>query len=220
MFNTGQAEFMPHFDFHHHDPKKTFGIYNLPFDEETPPNFFSAGIHPDFLTENLEQKWEWLKITAQHENCVAIGECGLDARFGNHNLQNDVFKKQILLANSLQKPLIIHCVKSFPALISLLKIAEVPVIIHGFNKRKTIGKELLSHHFNLSFGKSLLYNVNLQAFFKEIPLTQFFIETDSGDVEIDELYLKAADLKKISVEELNFQIAENLKTIKIPLKNG
>src|SRR5690606_22422865 len=154
------------------------------------------------------------------ENCVAIGECGLDARYENADLQKRVFEKQIMLANEVQKPLIIHCVKSFPAIIEICRNAAVPVVIHGFNKRKTIGDELLEKQFMLSFGKSLMYNVNLQAFFKAMPPNRFFIETDSADIEIEKLYRKAAELRNITIEELNLQIPENLKSINLPLQNG
>ncbi|MCB4234147.1 hypothetical protein LDL59_00905 [Kaistella anthropi] len=50
------------------------------------------------------------------------------------------------------------------------------MIVHGFNKRKTIGDEMLKNEFCLSFGKSALYNVNLQDFLKEIPIDQLFLK--------------------------------------------
>lgn len=211
---------MHYFDFHHHNFSSNFGIYNLKFTDSLPEGYFSAGIHPDSISKNLDLQLEWLADAAANNRCVAIGECGLDARYDNFSLQMEVFKNQISLANKMRKPLIIHCVKSFPEIIEMSRKAEVPVIIHGFNKRKTIGDALLQRHFMLSFGKSLLYNVNLQTFFKEIPPDRFFIETDSAKVEIEDLYLKAAELKKMTVEELNLQITENLKSINFPFENG
>lgn len=209
-----------YFDFHHHSFTSDFGIYNLKFNEALPSGYFSAGIHPDLMSENFDEKFTWLTEISRHKNCVAIGECGLDARYDNVGLQMEGFEKQIRLANNLKKPLIIHCVKSFPTVIEMTRKAKIPTIMHGFNKRKTIGDELLNRQFMLSFGKSLLYNVNLQTFFKEMPPDKFFIETDSADVNIEELYLKVAELKEITVEELNLQITENLKLINFPLKNG
>lgn len=206
---------MPYFDFHHHHPSTEFGIYNLKFEEDSPAGLFSAGIHPDAIKENLGKKISWLNEVALDDNCVAIGECGLDGRFGNDALQEAVFEKQILLANQLHKPLIIHCVKRFPALIRFKKLAEVPMIIHGFNKRSTVGRELLRHDFNLSFGKSLLYNVDLQEFLKETPLHKMFLETDSADVQLSKIYGKSAALKNISTEQMHAQIKDNLRALKI-----
>ena len=206
---------MQHFDFHHHNSSQEHGIYNLKYEEELPTGLFSAGIHPDSVEDYLEEKMLWLHKVAQAENCVAIGECGLDGRFATDALQEEVFRRQILLANQLQKPLIIHCVKRFPALIRFKKSAKVPMIIHGFNKRETIGRELLMHNFYLSFGKSLLYNVDLQGFLKDIPSNRFFLETDSADVDLQEIYEKAAALKNIGTGEMAEQIKLNLLSLKI-----
>ncbi|MDO4225457.1 MAG: TatD family hydrolase, partial [Bergeyella zoohelcum] len=69
---------MFYFDFHHHQPCKN-GIYNLNL-FETPPNSpFSIGIHPKDIDGNFSEKMKWLEDYSLSENCVAIGECGLDA---------------------------------------------------------------------------------------------------------------------------------------------
>ena len=91
------------------------------------------------------------------------------------------------------------------------------MIIHGFNKRKTIGDELLKNDFCLSFGKSALYNVNLQDFLKEIPIDQLFLETDSADFEIKDLYYKIAELKSCRIEDFQKKIKENLKNLQVSI---
>ena len=102
-------------------------------------------------------------------------------------------------------------------MISFQKEAKVPMIIHGFNKRKTIGDELQKHDFYLSFGKSVLQNVNLQEFVKGFPIEKLFLETDAEDFDLELLYQKVADLKSLKVEELILQIEKNLKIFNIPL---
>lgn len=209
---------MGFFDFHHHDAAKNLGIYNLKFNEIPPENYFSAGIHPDAVADDFEEKLKWIREISAHKNCIAIGECGLDGLIDvDEKLQQKAFLSQIAIANSLQKPLIIHCVKRFSQLLQFRKIAKVPMIVHGFNKRKTIGYDLLKNGFCLSFGKSVLYNVNLQDFLKDFPSEKLFLETDSSDFEIKELYQKVADLKKISLEDLTQKIKENLKNLQIPI---
>lgn len=93
------------------------------------------------------------------------------------------------------------------------------MIIHGFNKRKSIGDELLKNGFYLSFGKSILSNVNLQDFFSEIPLDKIFLETDAANISIQEIYQKAAALRHLETEELALKIEKNLHAINIPV-NG
>ena len=209
---------MGFFDFHHHDAGKNLGIYNLKFNEIPPENCFSAGIHPDAVADDFEEKLNWLRDISAHKNCVAIGECGLDGLIDvDEKLQEKAFQAQIEIANSVKKPLIIHCVKRFSQLLKFRKMSKVPMIVHGFNKRKTIGDDLLKNGLCLSFGKSVLYNVNLQDFVKHLPIEKLFLETDSADFEIKELYQKVADLKNMRLEDLSEKIKNNLQNLQIPI---
>ena len=209
---------MNFFDFHHHDADRKSGIYNLKFNEEIPEIFFSAGIHPKSLSDGLEKQLIWLQEISVAENCVAIGECGLDGLIDvDEESQEKAFQAQIEIANSVKKPLIIHCVKRFSQLLKFRKMSKVPMIVHGFNKRKTIGDDLLKNGLCLSFGKSVLYNVNLQDFVKHLPIENLFLETDSADFEIKELYQKVADLKNMRLEDLSKKIKNNLQNLQIPI---
>lgn len=207
---------MTYFDFHHHHIQKENGIYNLRFNETPPFGLFSAGIHPTDADQNIPNQFDWLEEISKHKNCVAIGECGLDGLIDiNDSLQEDVFYRQIELANERNKPLIIHCVRRFSQLIHFKKKAKVPMIVHGFNKRKTVGEELQKHQFYLSFGKTVLHHVNLQQFVKNFPLEKLFLESDDADFNLQELYQKVAELKGITIEELQEKMEENLKIFNI-----
>ncbi|WP_435523915.1 TatD family hydrolase [Chryseobacterium indoltheticum] len=143
------------------------GIYNLEYGE-TPPKFqYSIGIHPqDIQSGSIEYQFDWLGSNIT-ENCFAIGECGLDGLISiEQKLQEQVFKRQIEVSNELKKPLIIHCVRKFYEVISFRKMADQPMIIHGFNKKQRIADDLLKNKFYLSFGKAVLYNLSLQECFK------------------------------------------------------
>lgn len=205
---------MEFFDFHYHKKNISKGIYNLEYGE-VPPEFpYSIGIHPqDIQLESIENQFDWLNSNII-ENCFAIGECGLDGLISiEQNLQEQVFKRQIEISNEIKKPLIIHCVRKFYEVISFRKMADQPMIIHGFNKKQSIADDLLKNKFYLSFGKPVLYNLSLQNVLKTIPLDKIFLETDNEDFNIEELYIKVSELKGISLERLNEQISENLETI-------
>lgn len=202
---------MIYFNFHHHNPQIAYGIYNSTPEEQIPEHYFSVGIHPQNIHEQWENDLENLKIISQNPKCLAIGECGLDALVNiDENLQKKVFEAQILWANQIQKPVIIHCVKRFQELIPFQKIAKVPMIIHGFNKKRAIADEMLKHGFYLSFGKSLLHNLSLQTTLKEIPLEKIFLETDDADFNVAELYQKVAEIKEIPIEDVQKVITKNL----------
>lgn len=206
---------MDFFDFHHHKKNISFGIYNLDLNSAPEDIPYSIGIHPKAITLNtIEEQFQWLESNIT-ENCMGIGECGLDS-FAEADLktQEDVFLRQIRISNSIKKPVIIHCVRKFYEVISFKKYAEQPMIIHGFNKKERIAEDLLNNNFYLSFGKAVLYNLSLQNTLKITPLNKIFLETDNDDFNIEDLYLKVAEIKNISAEELHQQILENLETIK------
>lgn len=206
---------MNFFDFHHHKKNSPFGIYNLQTESLPSEIMFSAGIHPkDIRPEHIDIQFEWLKSVI-NDNCFAIGECGLDALVSiDMKTQEEVFLKQIKLANEVKKPLIIHCIRKFYEVISFRKKSEQAMIIHGFNKKQSIADDLLKNNFYLSFGKAVLYNLSLQNTLKTVPLNHLFLETDNDDFTIGELYQKVSEIKKISIEQLHKQILENLETIK------
>ena len=208
---------MEFFDFHHHKKQLAYGIYNIDIETIAPDFLYSAGIHPkDIDEENIENQFKWLQSVIS-ENCFAIGECGLDSTvLSSMKLQEDVFLRQIQMANDLKKPIIIHCVRKFYEVISFRKFSQQPMIIHGFNKKEKVAEDLLKNNFYLSFGKAVLYNLSLQNTVKKIPLDKFFLETDNDNFNIADLYLKVSELKGISLEKLHSQILENLDT----LKNG
>ncbi|WP_394665181.1 TatD family hydrolase [uncultured Chryseobacterium sp.] len=191
------------------------GIYNLDIEQIPPDLPYSIGIHPKDIDVNaVDRQFEWMKNRVS-ENCLAIGECGLDSFVEtDQKIQEDVFLRQIRFANEVKKPIIIHCVRKFYEVISFKKYAEQPMIIHGFNKKERIAEDLLKNNFYLSFGKAVLYNLSLQNTLKITPLDKIFLETDNDDFSLEELYGKVSEIKGISLENLNKQIAENLETIK------
>ncbi|VDL81247.1 unnamed protein product [Nippostrongylus brasiliensis] len=79
---------------------------------ETMPGFlyFTAGVHPHDAKGFDENSLNTLKSLQAHDQCVAVGECGLDfnRNFSPQDVQKVVFAKQVALACELQKPLFIH----------------------------------------------------------------------------------------------------------------
>lgn len=206
---------MEFFDFHHHKKYIKNGIYNLEI-ESIPLDFpYSIGIHPnDIDIENIELQFQWMR-NMMFESCFAIGECGLDSLVPiDQKTQEEVFLRQINIANEVKKPIIVHCVRKFYEVISFKKKASQAMIIHGFNKKQKIATDLLANNFYLSFGKAVLYNLSLQDILKNTPLDKIFLETDNEDFKIEELYHKVSEIKGVSLEQLNEHILENLHTIK------
>lgn len=199
---------MKFFDLHSHTPpqdSQTLVIYNqYPLSAST-QHYFSVGLHPWYL-EDWQKQWEQMPFWANHPNCLAIGECGLDRNAtADFSLQQEIFKKHIVLSEQLRKPLIIHCVKAYDTVISLKK-AYAPQqlwVIHGFRKNHKTAQALIQAGIALSFGKALLFDASLQEIFKNLPPNTFFLETDDADISIKQLYQKAIEIRPNPNDFLN-----------------
>ncbi len=189
--------------------------YPQEFDESIP--FYSIGIHPWYIVEDrVEADLEIIESKLQEKKCLAIGECGLDKRSKiPFDLQQLVFEKQLALAEKHKKPVVIHCVKAFQELIEIKKRLNitVPMLIHGFSKNEQVAKQLIDNGFYLSFGKYLLQNPELEYVFQSIPNNRFFLETDTVEEGISEVYALAAKYKKLTLSELQEIINNNYNTV-------
>ena len=184
--------------------------------DATIPNF-SIGIHPWKIDlDKVETHLHIIEEKLQHDNCLALGECGLDKRIETSlEIQTQVFEKQLFLAHKYNKPVILHCVAAFQEIIAIKKQMniEVPMIIHGFSKNWQTAKQLLTNGFYLSFGKYLFQNPDLETVFKEIPSDRIFLETDSSNYTIEEVYALAAKFKNMEISEVKAHIENNFKRI-------
>ncbi len=209
------------FNLHTHTASNNSNNFELvnqyPWDFDTSLPNYSIGIHPWYINENrLDLDLEIIEKKLQLNECLALGECGLDTRIEiNMALQIKVFEKQIALAEKYQKPIILHVVGAFGELFEIkkrLKIS-VPMIIHGFSKREQLAKQLVEKGFYLSFGKYLIRNPNLESVFKSIPNNRFFLETDTIEESLEEVYELASKYKQITIIELQKIINSNFNIV-------
>lgn len=203
---------------HHSNQLNTFELVNqYPLEFHSSIPYYSMGIHPWFIKEaTLDQEFEILTQKIQDKNCLAIGECGLDKRIDVPlDLQKAVFERQLLLAQHVQKPVIIHCVAAFDELIECTKRLqiEVPIIVHGFSKNSQVANQLIQQGFYISFGKYLFQMPNLASVLNQIPEERFFLETDTALQTIEDVYQLVAKSKGISVPALQKKVKQNFESI-------
>lgn len=212
---------MEFFNFHTHHYTNQPGVLELvnqyprEFDNSIP--FYSIGIHPWYIEEDqIDIDLKIIEEKLQTENCLAIGECGLDKRIEIPlELQISVFEKQLVLAEKYKKPVVVHCVAAFQELIAIkrkMKIS-VPIVVHGFSKNNQLAVQLIKGGFYISFGKYLLKNPELKTVFQNIPNDFFFLETDTINENIQAIYDLASEYKNISINELKDIISGNFKSV-------
>jgi TatD DNase family protein len=212
---------MKFFNLHTHQSSKQADVLELvnqypqEFDASIPN--YSIGIHPWHIVEDrIGADLEIIETKLNDENCLAIGECGLDKRIEiPMALQQMVFEKQLVLAEKYRKPVVIHCVAAFQEVIAIKKkmAISVPMIIHGFSKNKEIAEQLIANGFYLSFGKYLLRNPELELVFKSIPKERLFLETDTIEEGIAAVYELAAKYRNIGLVEMTAIINANFNTV-------
>lgn len=212
---------MEYFNFHTHQFTNQSNILELvnqypqEFDASIP--FYSIGIHPWYIKgDQIDFELKIIEEKLQIKNCLAVGECGLDKRIEMPlDKQIPVFEKQLLLAEKHKKPVIIHCVAAFQEVIAVKKKMNisVPMIIHGFSKNIQVAEQLIKEGFYISFGKYLLRNPDLKSVFQNVPSDRFFLETDTIEEGIEQVYNLAAEYKDLEVKELQSLISSNYKNI-------
>jgi TatD DNase family protein len=178
-----------------------------------PEKNYSIGIHPwvvNHLTNDSDT--ELLKNQLRKKNILAIGEIGLDKLKPEFKLQQYVFISQIKLANTTNKPIIIHCVKAFGEVSEILKNENVKnsIIFHRFSGNKTIAEQFVKKGYYLSFGHELFHTKSkVQSVFKTVPNENFFLETDDSQYSIKDIYQKASELRNCTVETISDSVRSN-----------
>ena len=177
---------------------------------------FSYGIHP-WKVENANLPL--LESLLKENRIIAIGETGLDRLYlDTYDLQLEVFERHILLSEQYQKPLIIHNVKATADILRLHKRhrPKQPWIIHGFNGTIEEARQLTDQKCYLSAGESLFYpNRKITKSISSIPLEYLFLETDTSEKTIQQIYEKASELLNLSIDQLKEQIFANFARLNL-----
>ena len=191
--------------------------------------YFTAGLHPWWLAQvKVDQDFsKQLSKVLDHSNCVAIGECGLDAAITMPlQEQRAVFEQQIALACDRNVPLVIHCRKAHSEVLALLKRFQPAKggVIHGFSGSQAIAEAYWKLGFYLGVGGTITYqraNKTRQAL-EAMPLESLLLETDAPDMPLQgkqggrnsPLYLPEvgqalADLKQLPLADIIQQTTDN-----------
>ena len=192
-------------------------IINLNLESPCPKQgFYSYGIHPWALDDadfQAEKALQTLEEKLKLPQVLALGEAGLDKiHKASFERQVAVFERQIQLSEALQKPMILHDVRSHNEIIALRKKhkAQQPWIVHGFSGTEQDIKQLIGQGIYLSVGESLLHpERKIHKSFKFIDLDFLFFETDMSEIGIETVYEAAANLLGMDLSVLQTRIFAN-----------
>jgi TatD DNase family protein len=149
--------------------------------------YFAVGVHP-YDAKNYDRAYLEQFIT--HPKCVAVGECGLDYyRLPESQeeiekekvLQKEVFIDQIDLANSYNKPLIVHIREANKDSFDILQeYAKTAGVLHCFNASEML-LDLAKKDFYFGIGGVLTFKnaKKLVEVLPKISNDKLLLETDS-----------------------------------------
>ena len=86
--------------------------------------YFCAGFHPSELAKYKDGDLEKIRALCAHEKCVAVGEIGLDYHFDDNppkEVQRDLFIRQLVLADEVGLPVVLHSRDSAQETLCLLQ---------------------------------------------------------------------------------------------------
>jgi len=146
----------------------------------------TAGVHPHDVRGLLEEgAFEAFERLAADPGFVAVGEIGLDyfKNYAPHDMQRDLFSRQVALARRLGKPLVLHCREAMDDLLAILdreRAGEVGGVFHCFSYGPAEARAALDRGFFVSFSGTLTYpgSKEIREAAKAVPLDRLLVETD------------------------------------------
>ena len=162
-------------------------------------------------------------IRKNKEKIIGIGEVGLDFKEDTryHDKQKLVFQKFVDIALELNLPLTVHSRNAEQECIEMLEKAKVTkVIMHYFSGKLNLVDRIVRNSWYLSIPTSIKHNEHFQKLVEKAPIKNLLCETDSPyshpdkkfpnePANVVESYKKIAEIKSISLEEVEKKIEDN-----------
>lgn len=144
--------------------------------------YCAVGFHPEDINKAHTNYIEEIKELSKHKKCVAIGEIGLDYYWvkDNKEEQKRIFTEQIILANELNLPVIIHSRDAHNDTLDILKKYKPKGVLHCFSGSVEIMKEVLKLGMYIGLGGAVTFKnarVPLEVA-ENLPLDRLLLETD------------------------------------------
>ena len=184
--------------------------------------FAFVGVHPLFVDK---QNLEYLYTLASHDKVVAIGEIGLDNSKDNILWQKIYFIEQIMIANDLGLPVIIHSNNRNKEIFEVFKKHVKPLygcVFHCFQPDMGDLKYIIDHGYYISFAGKITYQNAKKSIevARMVPDHLFLVETDSPYIPLGPFKEKSSHtslihyiISKLSeVKEKSYEEIEKLTT--------
>lgn len=157
-------------------------LISLSYAEKYPFIYASCGLHPEDIKDDYEDELEKIYPLLIEKKCVAVGEIGLDYHYDEipRSIQIDVFTRQLIKANEMNLPVIVHDREAHADTLELLKKYKPKGVLHCFSGSVETAREVLNLGMYLGFGGVVTFKNAVKSVetAKYVPLDRILLETD------------------------------------------
>ncbi|MGN0468600.1 MAG: TatD family hydrolase [Acutalibacteraceae bacterium] len=144
--------------------------------------YAAVGVHPESVNDVKESDFEQIRKLYENKKVVAVGEIGLDYHYDDlpRDKQKDIFIRQLITANELKLPVIIHSRDAHEDTLNILKQYKPKGVMHCFSGSVETAKEILKLGMYIGFGGAVTFKNARKAVevAKIVPADRLLLETD------------------------------------------
>ena len=143
--------------------------------------YAAVGLHPECLDENSADDLELIREMLAHPKAVAVGEIGLDYYYDiPRELQKDLFARQLIMANELDMPVVIHDREAHGDTMELLRKYHPRGIMHCYSGSVEMAREVVRLGMYIGIGGVVTFKNARKTVevVSEMPLERIVLETD------------------------------------------
>jgi len=141
------------------------------------------GIQPSEIDDNYLETLEFIEEHINDVKIVAVGEIGLDYHYDDvdKNLQKEIFRRQLEIANKYNKPVIVHSRDCIKETYDILKMSKVRGVLHCYSGSSEMALEFIKIGFLIGIGGICTFKnaKNIIDVIKNVSLEYIILETDS-----------------------------------------
>lgn len=196
----------------------------------------TIGTHPHNAGETAENAFsteDIINLTKNYENCIGIGESGLDYYYDNapRDAQAVSFRKHIQACIATGLPLVVHTRDAEEDTIQIMKEENdgtIKAVMHCFSGTDWLADQALEQGWHISFSGIVTFKkaLELQEIAKRVPMDKMLVETDAPYLAPTPYRGKTnqpayvahtgqfiADLKNLTEKEVAKATSENFLTL-------
>lgn len=193
--------------------------------------FAAIGVHPSEAKTYTNETEKTIYEKCKNNKVIAIGEIGLDYYWEQETkeLQKEVFRKQLNIAQELQIPVLIHDREAHEDTFKILQEFKLKdVVFHCFSGSAEFAKKCIDKNYYIAIGGVVTFKnaKDLKEVAKIVPLDKLLLETDApylapvpyrgklnSPAYLNYIAQEIANIKEIDVEKVKKQTTINAQKL-------